>query len=348
MKAAVYSFTRRGAKLSVLIGNELEKMNFSTRCLTMAKFAEEDSKLEIMENHNESCKKDFIDCQLLVFVGATGIAVRTIAPYVKSKIVDPAVLSIDEGCSFVVPLLSGHIGGGNAFARALAQTLGAVPVVTTATDINNLFAIDEWAKRNRMIISSLHAAKIFAAELVDGKTVGLATKYPIVSALPTQVVQTLEPRVGMAITDKKDFLPFETTVQLRPQNLYLGIGCRRGTELEIIESLVLPNLKNLDIDIQTIAGIASIDLKKDEQGLLKFAEKYDLPIKFYSKEELQEVVGEFSSSPFVASVVGVDNVCERSAKLLSKNGRTILPKTSLNGVTLSIAEETIVLDFEKL
>lgn len=348
MKAAVYSFTRRGARLSVNIGKELQKLNFAVCCFTMPKFAEEDALLEVMSDHNKACEDAFKECQLIVFVGAVGIAVRTIAPYIKNKAVDPAVLSIDEGGNFVVPLLSGHIGGANGFAKALAEAIKATPVVTTATDVNKLFAVDEWAARNNMIINSMKAAKDFAAALVDGQEVGLVADYPIISGLPKQMVIKDKGQIGMAVTKDRSLKPFDVTVQLWPQNLYLGIGCRRGTSLEAIETLVLSKLEELSIDLRTIAGVASVDLKKDEEGLLAFAAKYGWESKFFTAEELQNAAGVFSSSDFVRSVVGVSNVCERSAVLAAENGRIVLPKCSLNGVTLAIAEADIVLDFEKL
>ncbi len=348
MQAVVYSFTRRAARLSVQIGRKLKKLNFSVRCLTMEKFAGEDSSLEIMVDHNKACQEAFEECQLVVFVGAVGIAVRTIAPYIKNKLVDPAVLSVDESGSFVLPLLAGHIGGANGFARALAKEINAVPVVTTATDVNKLFAIDEWAARNDMIVSNMNAAKDFAAALVDGEDVGLVTEYPIISSLPKQIVLQEKGNIGMAITHNRDLHPFPVTVQLWPRNLYLGIGCRRGTKMDTIENLLHLKLKELDIDIRTIAGIASVDLKKDEEGLLALADKYNWPIKFFTSDELAKVPGKFSSSSFVKSVVGVSNVCERAAVLISENGNLKLQKSSLNGVTLAIAEARIVIDFDKL
>ena len=88
----------------------------------------------------------FAQNEALIFVGAVGIAVRAIAPHCRSKAADPAVVAVDEGGNFAVPLLSGHLGGANALARALAKACGAVPVITTATDVNGLFAVDLWAK----------------------------------------------------------------------------------------------------------------------------------------------------------------------------------------------------------
>ena len=116
--------------------------------------------------------------------------------------------------------------------------------------------------------------------------------------------------------------------------------------MENIEALVLPELEKLQLDKRSVVAIASVDLKKDEQGLLAFAKKYNFAANFYSADELNSVAGDFTPSAFVQSVVGVSNVCERSAVKDSKGGR-LLRKTSLNGVTLAVAAENLVLDFAR-
>lgn len=349
MQAAVFSFSVRGAELSKKIGKYLESIGYAVRLQTVSKYAAAVGLEEMLPNHNEACKAAFKDCQTIVFVGATGIAVRTIAPYLISKVADPAVVSVDERGNFVIPLVSGHIGGANELSRCLAAYLGGVACVTTATDVNGLFAVDEWAARSHMSICSMKAAKDFAAALVDKQKVGLYLDdaFTVEGALPVNVERNLSLPIGMAITLDSELSPFPSTVRLLPRIVHLGIGCRRNTPLESIEALALPALNKLRIDLRSIAGIASVDLKKDEQGLLAFAAKYKLPANFYTAEELNEVEGDFTPSAFVQSVVGVSNVCERSAVKDSNGGRLLLQKTSLNGVTLAIAAEALVLDFSK-
>lgn len=350
MRAAVYSFSLRGAELSKKVGELLASLGYEVRVETLPKYADE-AKLPAMEgNHYAVTEAAFKDCQAIVYVGSVGIAVRSIAPFLKSKLVDPAVVSVDERGNFVIPLVAGHIGGSNELARVLAAHIGGQACVTTATDVNGLFAVDEWAARNRMVICSLSAAKDFAAALVHNDIVGLYSDFPVVEPLPRQIEQTLEMGrypVGMAVTLDKTAQPFATTVLLLPKIVHLGIGCRRNTPLEKIEALVLPELERLKIDKRCIVSIASVDLKKDEQGLLTFAEKYKWRTKFYSAEELNEVEGDFTPSNFVQSVVGVSNVCERSAVRASGGGKLLLHKTSLNGVTLAVACEDITLDLNK-
>lgn len=349
MQAVVFSFSVRGAELSKRIGKYLEGIGYAVRLQTVSKYAAAVGLEEMLPNHNEACKAAFKDCQTIVFVGATGIAVRTIALYLISKVVDPAVVSVDERGSFVIPLVSGHIGGANELSRCLAAYLGGIACVTTATDVNGLFAIDEWAARNHMAICSMKAAKDFAAALVDKQRVGLYmdSAFTVEGSLPVNVERDLSLPIGMAVTLDRELNPFPNTVRLLPCIVHLGIGCRRNTPLENIENLVLPALNKLRLDMRSIAGIASVDLKKDEQGLLAFAAKYKLSANFYTAVELEDVKGNFTPSAFVQSVVGVSNVCERSAVKDSGGGRLLLPKTSLNGVTLAIAVEALALDFNK-
>ena len=175
---------------------------------------------------------------MIVYIGSCGIAVRAIAPYVKNKTVDPAVISIDELGRFVIPLLSGHIGGANEIARKIAQEINAQAVITTATDINGLFAVDEWAIKNNVHIGSMYAAKEVAAALVDGESVGLISKYEVDGEIPIGIVRNKKARVGIAIGDNEELKPFSVTLNLMPKVYYLGIGCRRNTTMENIENLV--------------------------------------------------------------------------------------------------------------
>ncbi len=347
MKAVIFSYTRKGAWLSLRIRKCLQALDYETEVYTSEKYVEVDSLLKKSAGCKEEAKQAFQDDQVIVYIGSCGIAVRSIAPHIKNKTVDPAVISIDELGRFVIPLLSGHIGGANEIARKIAHEINAQAVITTATDINGLFAVDEWATKNNVHIGNMHAAKEIAAALVDGESVGLISKYEVDGEIPSGIVRNKKARVGIAIGDNDELKPFPVTLNLMPKAYYLGIGCRRDKALEDIEQLVLSQLSELKINIESIAGIASVDLKKDEKGLLAFAEKYRLPISFYTAAELESQQGEFSSSEFVQSIVGVSNVCERSAVAASEGGSIVLPKTSQNGVTLAIAKKDWLINFSK-
>ena len=338
MKAAVFAYSRRGCQTARRVVSALD--GYETRAYTMERFGEPDF-APFGKPGREFYGSLFRDADAMVFVGSTGIAVREIAPHVHDKRTDPAVIAIDELGRFVIPLLSGHIGGANELARALAAALGAVPVVTTATDINEKFSVDAWAARNGFAISSMAAAKDVSAAILE-KPVPLRSDFPIVTELPAGVVPGDTGELGISLTWGRE-KPFEKTLRLIPPVLHLGIGCRRGTEKEAIRALVEETLERAGIDRRAVKCAASIDLKADERGLLDYCAENGWPIAFYTAEELLAVKGEFTPSAFVKSVTGVDNVCERAALLEAE--RVIVPKTARNGVTVAVAAEHLDVRF---
>ena len=294
----------------------------------------------------EWTKYAFESFDTIIFVGAVGIAVREIAPFIRSKDVDPAVISVDERGRFSVPVLSGHIGGANRIAVTVAGAIGALPVVTTATDINGKIAIDSFAVNNNLTIKSLKAAKDVAARILAGDPVGLVCDVPITDSPPPELTGPDDSEVGVYI-GSRDLRPFPTTLRLVPRDLFLGIGCRRGTPQSDIEEMVALALKEAGVSMDRVRMAASIDLKKDEKGLLAFAADHRIPAEFYTAEQLNALEGEFSRSSFVQSVTAVDCVCERSAVLASGGGELILRKTAGKGVTVAIARASFEVTFSR-
>lgn len=281
----------------------------------------------------------------LIFVGACGIAVRSIAPFIRSKTSDPAVIVIDERGQYAISLLSGHIGGANGLTKRIAQVVGATPVITTATDVNGRFAADEWASRNGLVIASMQSAKRFAAEILQ-RDLPVHSDFPILGKLPYGLYRGEEGAVGLSISCRK-CAPFAETLKLIPKKLYLGVGCRRGTASERIHAAALQVLEAEGFLSEAVAEVASIDVKRDETGLLEFRREGKLPLRFYSAQELMQAQGEFSASAFVQSTVGVDNVCERAAMLAAgKNAELMVKKTCLDGVTIAVAQAEWSVRFE--
>lgn len=299
----------------------------------------------------------FQDSDCLIFVGAAGIAVRTIAPYVKDKRVDPAVLVLDEKGQYCIPLLSGHIGGANEMALWMEQGLGCRAVLTTATDVNQKFAVDVYAKKNNMVISNMTYAKEVSAALLAGDQVGFYTHFPVKGELPEGLVWSAEfyreqdreqakreTSLGIYISPSYSRAYFDHTLWLIPRCLTVGIGCRRGTTARQIARLVDDALRGFSLYPEALLQAATIDLKKDEPGLLEFCRGRELPLRTFSAEELRAVPGTFTSSGFVSEVTGVDNVCERSA-VLAGNGELIIRKVSGDGVTCAVALENRSVEF---
>jgi len=347
MNATVFSYTRKGAQLSLKIKEILEVLGYKTEVYTSEKFVDVDPILKTSVGCIKSAGKAFANSKVIVYIGSCGIAVRAIAPHVVSKTTDPAVISIDECGNFVIPLLAGHIGGANSIARKIASAVKAEAVITTATDVNGLFAVDEWAARHDYYMNSMFAAKELSSALVDGKEIGVKSIYPIVGKMPKGLVMKDSGEIGLMIGTNDLEKPFTTTLTLLPKTFVLGVGCRRDTLLTTLEELILPQLAKMKISMQAIREVCSVNLKKDEQGLLAFADKYSLPIRFFDVSELARQKGTFTPSALVQKVVGVDNVCERAAVAASK-GKIILPKTSKNGVTMAIAQVHIAIDFNKM
>jgi cobalt-precorrin 5A hydrolase len=344
MRISILSFTRKGAKLSLIIKKGLAHQ---VNCYAVEDFIENNEEfIPIKSDLKNIIERIFFEVDALVFIGATGIAVRAIAPFINDKRTDPAVISIDEKGTYVIPILSGHIGGANSLSEQIAKLIGAVPIITTATDINNLFSVDKWAKEKDLYISDMSAAKRISALLVDGKSVGLISDFKSINQLPHNIVDDLSCKTGICISYDDSKKPFENTLNLIPKAIYLGIGCRKNATAKAIEDLVLELLRECKISIHAVKGVASIDLKKDEPGLLEFAEKYNLTTSFYDKDQLKSAEGCFNSSEFVLKTTGVDNVCERSAVLVSGQGNLISTKKSKDGVTVAIAEKKGGITFE--
>lgn len=332
MKLAVFAYTRRGIGTARRVLDALPGAAYAPERFGEAGFAPLKEGL-----YGEL----FAAMDALIFVSAAGIAVRSIAPYVRSKTTDPAVLSVDESGKYVIPLLSGHIGGANALAATLARALGATAVVTTATDVNGRFSVDRWAAEHGFILSDMAAAKAVSAAVLE-RDVPLCCDLPVVTAYPPGVVPGDSGEVGIYIGWEKK-TPFDTTLRLIPRCLRLGLGCRRGTEAPAVRAAVETVLAEHGIDLCAVRCAASIDLKADEAGLLRCCEELGWPASFYPAEELRAVPGEFTPSAFVADVTGVDNVCERAAMLGAE--QLIVKKTAVNGVTVAVAAERVEVSF---
>ena len=233
----------------------------------------------------------FAQSDALVFVGAVGIAVRAIAPHCRSKATDPAVVVLDECGRFAIPLLSGHLGGANDLARRLAKACGAVPVITTATDANGVFAVDEWAKHQHCLVAEPARIKKVSSALLAGRTVRFASDWPIQDTPPAGVEPAGDAaQASFALT----ITPTMTSNALHiiPRIAVLGIGCKRGTPADKLASAFAAFCAETKLAPQSIAAAASIDLKKDELGLAEFGQKQSWPVTFYTADELRAVPGQ--------------------------------------------------------
>ena len=329
MSAAIFCFSDRGARLA------MELCKFFDLPLSNIHSTDKFARKYAFTAHKSVCAdmgRLFSAHRLLIFICACGIAVRDIAPHLKSKTEDPAVLVMDDNGRFVIPILSGHIGGANEYARKIAAITGAVPVITTATDGAERFSCDAWAASHNCAISSMSAARDVSAAILTGD-VALSSEYPLPEKLPPGLIKADSGETGIWIGIHK-MEPYAVTLRLIPRVLRLGIGCRRGVSADTISAAVRQVLDGAGIDLRAVSRIATIDVKRHEAGLLDFAGNSGVPIVFYSAAELSAVKGDFEESDFVRQTVGAGSVCERAAAL---DGTLIIRKTAMNGVTVAAA-----------
>ena len=314
----------------------------------------------------EWCAEAFTENDAIIFVGALGIAVRTIAPFIVKKTIDPAVIVMDDMGVNIISVLSGHIGGANDLTRALAAEMGANPVITTASDVHGKIAIDSWAVKNGLYITDMECAKKVAMEIVEGRKVGLYCDCDIKGNVPEDLVLLEEAsdfvkgiKWCIIISDRKisslkDSLREYNILWLIPKVNVVGIGCKKGKSERDINAAVIDTLSEHGIDPRSVYAISSIDLKCGEPGLLGFSEYMNIPSFFYSGDELKKVPGEFDMSDFVFGVTGVDNVCERAAirKIMEvdpeagRDRNLVVSKKKCEGVTVAVAGKRGCISFE--
>jgi len=350
MKLAMIGFTEHGSRLCAQLQQMLSDRGYIISGYGVKKYACKYGLLPLESSLLEWTKGMFEQMDGLLFIGAAGIAVRSIAPFLTDKTKDPAVVVMDEKGIFSISLLSGHLGGANELTAVLANLTGAIPVITTATDVNGRFAVDLFAKKQNLHIGNIQAAKSVSADILDEEPVGLVSEFEIIGGVPEELSlmdekDLFEGKTGIVISLNEEKQPFTETLHLTPRIITVGVGCRRDTEIEMIEEAVVKTLQANHLSIHGVEQIVSIDLKKEEQGILKLCEKYRIPFRTYTTTELLQVKGDFTASDFVQSVTGVDNICERSALLGSKNGTLIQKKRAGNGVTVAIAVKDWSVDF---
>lgn len=385
MKLAIISFTENGIKLSQTVAKRLSgrKVTIYTKC---SRYTAEDLKVQrVKESLQVWTAQRMAEGDALLFIGACGIAVRAIAPNLTDKLHDVPVLVMDEEGRYVIPILSGHVGGANELARELSDLIDARPVITTATDVQKKFAVDLFAKRNHLEIMNKDGIAKVSTKALAGEQLTIAVRAQNIECYHPKFCEVCEedfteaenPLLRKASMHKHDWkvcgvepplrlVPYvedqpvdvvvsempdnkNALIWLRPRRYVVGMGCRKNKDPEELLDFYMKTLEKAMVEPGEVYALASIDKKKDEPGLLAISERMRIPFFTYTAEELNRVGACVHSSEFVKAQVGVDNVCERAALAgCGANGTLIYEKQAFDGMTIAIAERnwSVILDEE--
>lgn len=350
MKVAIISVTKNGA---ILAGNLAQKLNCQSDL-----YAKIDRDADVPAQYYDSLSR-LVDSIYnaydgLIFIMATGIVVRVIAPHIRDKRVDPAVVVMDEAGENAISLLSGHIGGANELARIISRAIGARPVITTATDVIQKPAADILAVKLSLEIEPFEQLKTINAAIANGDRVAffvdhtlsnheqlalLAVDMGVVLLDIEQLSQSDQYDAAVVITDK-DLYMVKPHVFLRPATLAIGIGCRKGTTSAEIYVALDQACRKIGRSKRSIAVIASCTAKEDEIGILAVVEQMMIPFEVFTNEQIQECIetNKLKTSDFVNKQIGVGSVCEPAALLGGRAEELLLNKTVYGKIAIAIAE----------
>ncbi|WP_405267322.1 cobalt-precorrin 5A hydrolase [Methanobrevibacter sp.] len=334
MKIAIISVSDKGQELALSLKEKLDA----------------DSTIIKTDLYHKNVKKYFpvlfYEYDAVIAIMASGILIRSIAPLIESKVSDPAVLNIDDNGNFVISTLSGHLGGANKLTQKVAGLIGATPVITTSTDVNNKLGIDVIAKDLYLSIDKPEEILFFNKAILEGEeisfTINPNKNFEYLLGYLNKV--TLEIDVSFdyssEVSEDEILVHFDDhRLVLKERKIVAGIGCRREKEYEKIHEGLIKSINDLGISESRINMLASAEIKKDEQGILKLSEKLGIPVSFVDMDRLKLFEStDVAKSDFVYSKFGIYGVCEPSALITAGfDSELIYKKTSYDGVTIAIA-----------
>ncbi|MBQ9359997.1 MAG: cobalamin biosynthesis protein [Lachnospiraceae bacterium] len=308
MDTAIITFTNNGKELADTI---MDKVSVFRDARVYHSHDNKDT-----DGLHNFIKGNFVKGGAILFIGAAGIAVRLIAPFVQDKLTDPAVLVLDEQGKYVIPILSGHIGGANELSGRIASGIGSIPVITTATDINEKFAVDIYAKENGLELPERADIVQISSKVLDGSKVKIRNKAE-------------EDEVYITVDD--------ATVKLSRKPYVLGIGCKKGIRRSQFEGYINSVLDDYRLSLDDIGLVATIDIKKNEPGLIEWCRAHKKKLLTFSAAELMQQEGDFTVSDFVKKNTGSDNVCERA--VVAAGCRLFAKKMGNAGITIAIGKK---------
>lgn len=270
----------------------------------------------------------------IIFIMATGIAVRSIAPLIKDKKTDPAVLVIDEQGKHIIPLIGGHLQGANEMAKTLAKILNGVAVITTASDLNELPALDLWIKRWGFKVKNPSLLPKIMSKLIGTGKLKLFKENSVQIPLMDCFQLTENPSEADIIITNKAYKT--NSLILIPKNLFIGIGFHDWITQEEIENSIKEVLSKEGLLFEAVTAVATIDKKANHNALISFCNKYGLKLYGFCPSELNKVKS-ISHSETVCKAVGVSSVCEQAC-IMASQGRLIVSKQIFKNITVAVSE----------
>lgn len=362
MRVAVYALTRRGIEIAL----RLRYLQHDVDLFAPKKrFVRGYECTWTEQKFPETLTSNFSKYDGHICVMALGIVVRALAPLVQSKLTDPAVVVVDDCGQYAISTLSGHLGGANTLTQEVSDLLQAVCVITTASDQRKQLTPDLWARLAGWTLAHPEGLTSVNSAIVHDEPVSLVVdtalleqpypwgmpcrvqvdgyRYEFSAIEPLQTWHGQEPAVLLTprqVAAKQA----ENAVILRPKSLVVGIGCKRNTATSVIMEAIQSVFSASQLCAESIASLASIDLKCDEVGMLQTAAHLGVGICFVPAADIAASGLEYEQSQFVRNTTGVGGVCEPTAMIVAQNNKLLVSRQKQNGVTVAVATRTDCLD----
>ncbi len=329
MKIAIISITENGKELSNIIKDYLIK---NPRFI----------KIDIyFKNVKNTINNIFFKYDAIIGIMATGILIRSIANQITSKDKDPAILSIDEKGQYVISLLSGHLGGANELTNIISEIINAKPIITTATDINNKLSIDSLANKYFWKIENVHDIVIFNKAILNNQSIDLLVNIKQEKYLKEFLHTKKEINLIKNNSNNSTIIAKYKSKILKiiPEKMVFGIGSKKNISMKNVLIAIKTVCTQLNIDINRIDSLATVDVKQNEEGIILASEKLKLPLFIIKTEDIKNFKSEdCTKSKFVEKTIGAYGVCEPCALMKAGlNSKLIYKKTAFNGVTIAVA-----------
>lgn len=346
-KISILAITKNG----INIGTKLKEIYPDWRVFAPMKFNDERGNISwYSENTSEKIVELFKNNDALICLFSLGAVIRLIAPVLKDKKTDPAIIVIDDKTNFVISVLSGHIGGANELTEKIAEKLNATPVITTAADVNKTIAVDlvgrdlGWKIDDDSTVTKVSAYMVNEEKIGIYQDVGERNWYKI---LPKNVeifnsideLKNSDSKGFLIITDKiidGDFL--RESVVYRPPSLIVGIGLHWDTTKETIKQGIDFCMKKFNLSQKSIAKLVSIKKPEDVKGLIDIGKEMNIPVEYLNREELAEISAP-NPSETVKAFEGTSSVSEAAA-IKASGGKLIVEKQKFPpNLTIAIARK---------